>query len=208
VRVDKIRFGGCDLPAAWMQVQPQMEKVAGEASSGTVGLDLFIGHVIIIDFPGRRIFVFPHADTPGWLWDRTAWVPAELRYGKFFPMVKINGTELDGVFLDTGSSESPLQVDFETWKRLTGRAGEADATKRFSGNSWGKTLTFIGAPVSDSMDIGDVKIANPIVYYCRDDPESFRKTGIKAVGLMGNATIWDSVVVIDLGISPQFGIVR
>src|SRR5215831_6215709 len=75
VKVTDIRLGGSKLPSAWCKVDPENHN---KDSSGTVGLDQLIGHVVVIDFPGKRFAVMPRADVPWEIFDRTSFAPGEL----------------------------------------------------------------------------------------------------------------------------------
>ena len=99
-------------------------------------------------------------------------------------------------------------VDFETWKTLTGKVGEAEASTRIVGNSWGKPLPFIGAPATGALKVGSLQLSSPMVFYRGTQPEFFKKYPYPAIGSLGNAPFWDYVIVLDLGVHPAFGILR
>jgi hypothetical protein len=122
--------------------------------------------------------------------------------------MKLNGTDLDAVFFDTGTSLFDLSVDIDRWKLLTGRSGETEATKRINLNSWGKPVTFYGAPALGPLEVGPLRLNVPTVYYNGLQPDSFKKWQFRVQGLMGNAPFWKEIVVLDLGSHPAFGIFR
>jgi hypothetical protein len=90
---------------------------------GTVGLELLIGHAFVIDFAKLRICLLERADLPESLARVADWAPAEIRHGKLFVDLDLNGKKLDGILYDTGSSPDALAVDFGLWKEATGRSG-------------------------------------------------------------------------------------
>lgn len=209
VRVPDISLGGGSTSAAMLYVMPDM-KVKPGGTAGTVGLDLLLGQIAVIDYPGKRFCLIRRADAPEELrlHKRGAWVSAEIRDGKFFVKAKLNDQRLDGVFFDTGASVFPLTVDFEKWKALTARTGEADATRKLMGSSWGKPNPLIGAPAIGALQIGSLQLPSPLVFYQGAQPEYFKKYPYPATGSLGNAPFWNDVIVLDLGVHPAFGILR
>jgi hypothetical protein len=205
VGVRDLRFGGAGAAAAKLHVKE--ERRPGR-TGGTLGLDLLLGHVVVLDYPGRLFCLVPGESVPADLRRRTSWVPAEILNGKFFVHTRLNGQELDHIFFDTGASLLPLAVDFESWKTLTGRAGEAEATTKMTVNSWGKPAALVGAPAVGALEVGEVRLERPVIYYWGNEPGFFRKWFRPATGLIGNLPFWDEVVVLDLGERPAFGILR
>lgn len=47
-----------------------------------------------------------------------------------------------------------------------------------------------------------------MVYYRGSRPEFFHGWPFRASGSLGNADFWDSVVILDLGSHPRFGVLR
>jgi hypothetical protein len=196
-----------EIPAILASVRPEM-KADPKDTEGTVGLDVLIGNIVVLDFPNKYFCMVPRADAPQDIGKHTKWVPAEVRDGKFFVRMKLNGTDLDAVFFDTGTSLFDLSVDIDRWKLLTGRSGETEATKRITMNSWGKPVTFYGAPALGPLEVGPLRLNAPTVYYNGLQPDSFKKWRFRVQGLMGNAPFWKEIVVLDFGSHPAFGIFR
>jgi hypothetical protein len=205
ISVREMKVGGMNVPAAQLSVKEGM--VRGK-TDGTLGLDILLGHMVVLDYPGQRFCLIPKASVPVDLTRRTSWVPAEILKGKFFVKTKIKGLELDHVFFDTGASLVPLAVDFESWKTLTGRASEAEATTKITVNSWGKRVPLVGAPATGALEIGNIRMEQLVIYYWGHEPGFFRKWFHPATGLIGNLPFWNEVVVLDLGERPAFGILR
>lgn len=205
VSVRDVKVGGMSIPAAQLSVKEDRRR--GQ-TDGTLGLDLLLGHVVVLDYPGERFCLVQKASVPVDLTRRTSWVAAEILAGKFFVKSKLNGQELDHVFFDTGASLLPLAVDFESWKTLTGRASETEATTRITVNSWGKQAPLIGAHAVGALEVGEIRLEQPVIYYWGNEPTFFRKWFHPATGLIGNAPFWNEVVVLDLGERPAFGILR
>ena len=207
VRVPNVRLGALQIPAAKLAVLLDMPTPLGDAA-GTVGLDLLLGATVVIDYPRQRFAVLPRADAPSSLLRPAARAPGVIRNGKFFIAVKLNGTEVDDLFFDSGSSAFPLMVDFERWKALTGLPDERAATSQFRGTSWGKAITFPGAPALGALEIGGVKIDHPLVYFRASEPSHFKEFPFKAGGAIGNAPFWNRIVVLNLGVHPSLGLLE
>jgi len=208
VRIPNVRFAGMSFPAILAYPMKDMpDSPNPEDLHGTVGLDPLIGHAFIIDFPKQRICLLERPDLPESLSREADWSPAEIRHGKLFLKIELNGKKLDGIFYDTGSSPDALMVDFSVWKQATGRSGAKDATTHTSAQSWGRELEFIGAPASGDLKLGNHVYKRPLMTTTPAQPDSFRtKSG--AQGLLGNALFGDSIIVLDLGSHPQFGIIN
>lgn len=199
-------LGGIPLGPTWMLAREEM-KSKGQML-GSIGLDLLVGQLVLIDYPGRRLALLRPGEAPLWLRQRTTWTPASLRDAKLFLTVVVGDRTLHGLFFDTGSSAFHVTVDLETWKELTGRAGPEEAAVRWKVSSWGKEILALGAPARGPLVIGSARIAEPQVFYLREQPNLFRQWPFPADGLVGSAPFWDRVVVLDLGIRPRFGLLQ
>lgn len=206
VEISSFRAGGQVFSDAEFRLRREME-IEG-TSVGTLGLASLIGHLVVLDFPRQRFCLIPRAEAPGALLARTELVPAQLHDGKFFVDTRINGRKLEGVFYDSGSSAFPFWVDLDLWKELTGRSSEGEATHRIEVSSWGKMIPMFGAPATGALEIGAVKIEHPMVYYHGANTGFFAGAPFRTDGLFGNAAFLDQIVVLDLGDSPSFGLLR
>ena len=207
VRIPNVRFAGMSFPAILAYPMKNMpDSPSLEALHGTVGLDPLIGHAFIIDFPKQRICLLERPDLPESLSREADWSPAEIRHGKLFLKIELNGKTLDGIFYDTGSSPDALLVDFSVWKHATDRSGAKGATTHTSAQSWGRELEFIGAPASGDLKLGNHVYKKPLITTTPARPDAFR-TEDGAQGLLGNALFGDSIIILDLGSHPQFGII-
>lgn len=204
--VSSFDVGDMHLGPTWLRSRPEQSQRDGLL--GSLGLDLLVGYVVLIDYPARRLALMRHGEMPRWLLERTSWTPATLRDAKLFVYVILGGKGMDGVFFDTGSSALSLMVDLETWVELTGCSGPDDAPTRWAIKSWGNTVTAIGAPARGSLVIGSVHIPDPQVFYLKESPRFFEQWPFPATGLIGNAPFRDRVVVLDLGMRQRLGIVQ
>ena len=121
---------------------------------------------------------------------------------------KLNGAEIHDLFFDTGSSAFPLIVDFERWRLITGRIDGTEAPIQVTTNSWGTQITLVGAPMLGRIEFASVCFEHPKVFYTKETPAGFRSLAFSVSGLLVNALFWDDIVVLDLSVSPQFGILR
>lgn len=206
VHVPDFEIGGIRLGPTWLRTRAD----GGEDGelSGSLGLDLLVGYLVLIDYPGRRLALLRHGEAPLWLLRRTTWAPAELRDAKLFLNVVLAGESLVGLFFDTGASAFDITVDFDRWVELTGCADPESAPTQWTVNSWGNQVVILGAPARGPLIIGSARIPDPQVYYLKEQPNFFRQWPFPAEGLVGNAPFWDRVVIMDLGIRPRFGLLQ
>ncbi|HVO62142.1 MAG TPA: hypothetical protein VMT53_14485 [Terriglobales bacterium] len=207
LRIPNVRFAGMSFPAILAYPMESMpDAPSPEALHGSVGLDALVGHIFMMDFPKRRICLFDRPEFPESFNRAADWSSAEIRDGKLFLTMELNGRKLDAIFYDTGSSADALLVDFGVWKQATGRSDTKDTATKATAQSWGQDLQFIGAPASGDLKLGNHVYRKPFVSTILAQPDSFRtKNG--AQGLLGNALFHDSIIILDLGSHPQFGII-
>lgn len=205
-RCPRFEVGSMDLGPRWLLNMDDSEVLGPRF--GSLGLDVMVGHLVVIDFPGQRFAIIEHGAAPGWLLEQTSWAEAELRDAKFFLHVDLGGERVDDLFFDTGSSALDIVVDFEDWVRLTGCSGPEEASSTRTGKRWGSDVGIIGASARGPLAVGMVKIDRPTVYYLAEQPSLFGDWPFPARGLIGSAPFWDCVVVMDLGIRQRFGVIK
>ncbi len=202
-RIPNVSFAGTSFSAIVAYRFPDVPDVDIQ---GTIGLDLLMGRVFVIDFPAQRVCLFSRADLPNELDIAADWSPAEVRHGKFFLKLSFDGHPLDGIFYDTGSSPSTLIVDYPLWKTLTKRKSATEAQTHGDAESWGKQQHFVGAPAVGALKLGDHTFTNPYVDTRPLKPDDFQQSD-QAQGLLGNDLFMKSIVIMDLGSHAQFGLV-
>ena len=205
-RVPSLTIGDMSLGPTWVRADRGMS--AGGGLLGSIGLDLLVGHAVIIDYPGQRFALASLGDIPGGLLRRVSWTPATLRDGKLFPHVIVNGQYLGDMFFDTGSSALDVVVDLETWTTLTGVSSPDSAAIHWTAGSWGDAVTLVGQPALGPLVVGAAKVERPNVFYMAEQPRLFESWPFPATGLIGNAAFFDRVVVLDLGLRPRFGLLE
>lgn len=166
---------------------------------GTLGADLIGNKTVLIDYPGRKIAI---GDTiPG---------KPDLRLTDFIyanrsiilpALIKGKKTLL---FFDSGSSAFELLTNKETAAMLA-QPGTMPVT--YPVTSWGKVLTAISYPSSDSIEIAAVKMPLNRVTYIEgaSDAQVSRMMKMGIGGLTGNKLFLHSILVLDIR-NKRFGI--
>jgi hypothetical protein len=174
--------------------------------AGTIGMDLLVDRVTVVDFPARRVCV--HDNMPVEIERRATFSPAVLdRYGRMLVTATLAGRVYERILFDTGSSHFGLIGSFDAWKRWTGLDGEAGVTDRVSGTSWGHEIHMLGAPVNGTLTIGSFSVQKPMTFYCKEKPDYFRDVEVPQDAVMGNAPFLSAAVVLDARRSqPRFGV--
>lgn len=201
-----LELAGGQYPGLEIFVDPELTR---SEPAGTVGLDLLEGKIVVLDLAGMR-FCLDDPDAPGIaaMLEKAEFTPARIRDGKLFVEARVGGETFDDIFYDTGASAFPLQVDLPFWKELTGLNGDEESNTRWEVRSREKAVTFIGAPAAGSLEIGQARIENPMVFFREDQPELFTEWEFSTRGLIGNVPFLEHVVVLDLRPeASQFGII-
>jgi len=92
-----VRFAGMTFssmkgfPAKDMPVSPDPKD-----PHGTVGLELLLGKTFVMDFPKQRVCLLERGDLPESLDQAADWASAEIRHGKLYVDLELNGKKLDG----------------------------------------------------------------------------------------------------------------
>ncbi|MBH9538613.1 hypothetical protein [Novosphingopyxis sp. YJ-S2-01] len=192
-----------DRPAIYLD----RNMTAGDEVAGTLGLAELVGRVSVIDYPGRRFCLFADADLPDVLRDIPG-VRGTLRNGKLFVPVKVGDVASDAMVFDTGSSELPLWVDLELWQKLTGLDNTTSAPRTFEGSSWGTKITLSGASTKSPVMLGAIALGPQNVFTNAAKPDSFKSWPFRADGVLGNAPLWDGMLVLDLTGRVRLGFTR
>ncbi len=203
--VRHVEFAGMSISA--MPVF-RMKDESDKDLQGTVGLDLLVGRTFIIDFPEKRVCLLNRGELPDQLDQAASWTAAEIRNGKLFVQgLVLDGKPLSNVIYDSGTSPDELAVDFPLWKKATGRQSAADATSHNYAQTWGKKIEYVGARATGALILGKHTYPNPMLSACPSRPTNFHDNVHGAIGALGNALFFNSIVILDLGSHPQFGVV-
>ena len=194
---------GLDRPTVY--VNSEMDADANV--QGTLGLPALVGKVAVLDYPGKRFCLFAEADVPAAVAEAPS-VRAMLRNSKLYVPLSVGAFTSDAFVFDTGSSELPLNVDLATWRTLTTRATTDGAPTSYQGSAWGKPLVIPGAPSSSSVTIGKTALDRVTVFTNPAQPTGFTDWPVQTVGVLGNAPLWDGIVVTDLTARVRFAIIH
>ena len=194
--------GGMEIPPMYFMGRPQ-----ADSEGGTLGLDAMVGRVAVIDYPAKRFCLMAQADFPYSIYRRTQWVDASVTKGRVRVPVTINDRIETNFFFDTGSSLFHLAVDLDRWGDLTGRATTGEATEVVEAHAWGRPTRVVGAPLNGDFLIGAHEVDGALAWVREDAPDFIAQSQEGAEGIIGNAAVWDRVVVLYLGSRPRFGIV-
>ncbi len=183
-----------------------LRDMAADGIDGTLGLPALVGRVTVIDYPGRRLCLFKDADLPRAVGAAAQFVAGALHDGKFFLPLQVGTTRWRDVMLDTGSSAMPLTIDRSRWLDATGRSSTVRPPKTIAGSSWGKPVSFAGAPAARPVSIGGtIELGRPLLFTQADAPDGFARYPFPADGILGNASLWDGMVVLILTGRTDFG---
>lgn len=173
---------------------------------GTVGVDVFAHHIVVLDFPHRRIAMVDEGQAlPADLVAKAVFLPVQFDKAhdwKIFLPVNIDGKDYpDDFFYDSGSSETQLQAVKKTWQQLTGLKGDEKGLNTFISVDWGQQDLFAKAPIVGQLSIGPVKLNKPLaVTMLHGRPQGdLSNANYHVLGLIGNAPFYDRyVLIIDL----------
>ncbi len=183
-----------------------LRDMPADGIDGTLGLPTLIGRVTVIDCPGRRLCLFREAVLPRAVGAAASFASGALHDGKFFVPLNLGSQAWRDVMLDTGSGAMPLTIDRARWLAATGRASTAQLPRTITGSSWGKPVSFAGAPATVRVSIGGtIDLGRPLLFTKTDAPEGFAKRPFPADGILGNAALWDGMVVLILTDRTDFG---
>lgn len=175
---------------------PLKEALYGEDMEviGTIGADLIEGRVIVIDYPGEKMFI--GADLP-------AGLPVDQQLsdlvlaGRSVLLPAIIKGKKTMLFFDTGSSAFELLTDKMTFDRLRNPGG---TPIQYEVRSWGRALTAHTAPTADSLEMASRKLAITRVTYISGasaaQVEQMKKIGIG--GMTGNRLFINYRLLLDM----------
>lgn len=181
-----------------------VEKLEGDVKIGSIGLDIFMGKILVLDFPSQRLAVLNPKEKLPLMISQADFIPASLVKGWFVVNGSAGYRNLKLVY-DTGSSSFPLWVDPLLWQQLTNLDPIDPTLQRFAASSWGNMITFVGAPIKDHIRLGNYEFSHPKAYFADGD----MGTPFASIdGIMGNAMFYDQYIVILDMKDMRFGVVE
>lgn len=163
---------------------------------GSIGMDVFFGRVVTLDYPRRRLCIDAAASI-----DDSTFELLPMRVvakNRVQPEAKLNGQVDQGLVFDTGSSAFAVLADRDRWQALTGRRGDEPGNTVTVGSSWGNPIHVIGAPLRGALELGSTHFEAPLAHFISEAPDRIAQMWSgKATGILGNALFFDRVVIID-----------
>jgi hypothetical protein len=196
-------IAGHHFSSAYITVNPD---IPGGDIAGTVGMDVLMDRVTLIDFPAKRVCLYDQM--PEDIERRATFAPAVLDHDRLLVRGSLAGHDYERIVFDTGSGRFGLVGSFDSWKRWTGLDGEAGVTQRISGNSWGHEIHMLGAPATGTLTVASLSVEHPMAFYCKEKPDFFGDSPFAEDAVMGNAPFLTTAIVLDARrASPRFGVV-
>jgi hypothetical protein len=196
VHANTVRVYKTSEPINW-------DKPEGTEIIGTLGADFIDGHVLVIDYPKRRLAIWPQL--PDALVANTMFSPLKFKERRLLIPATLGDRARDIMF-DTGSSAYALLTDQSTWRTLA-RPGAAPSES--SVNSWGKPLKVHTIATDATLDIGTTRFDLREVAYV--DGISLMQEWLMRFsgmgGMTGNRLFLARTIVVDTR-EQRFGLMR
>jgi hypothetical protein len=177
----------------------------GGDEAGTIGMDLLVDRVTVVDFPAQRVCV--HDDMPEDIERRATFAPAVLDHDRLFMEGTLAAHDYKRLLFDTGSSRFAINGSLDSWKRWTGLNDEAGATERVQGTAWGHEIHMLGAPAIGSFTVAGLSVEHPMAFYCKEQPDPFAGWPMPTDAVIGNAAFLNRAIVLDARrTGPRFGV--
>ncbi|HYH00113.1 MAG TPA: hypothetical protein VD837_13345 [Terriglobales bacterium] len=166
---------------------------------GTLGMEFFAHHNLTIDFPKQRLLILDWQALPDhYVERRMTFVEGIYRDDRYYVALTLAGKQYkDDFFFDTASSSQALITDEARWRALTGRNGDEPNNLQIVGNRWGEKVRWVAAPLRGSMEVGGVKLDNPLVFYTPNRQVELHLFDGRIAGLFGNAPFFDRTIIVD-----------
>jgi hypothetical protein len=160
-----------------------------EVHVGTIAPDLFLGKVLIIDYPRKRLCV---SDKVPAQFARAAFQPFKLKDGRIKIPLRINSKSQDLLF-DTGASLFALSTTEA--QALAATTGPVQDSLKIS--SWGEYYYVYGRQLKGSVAFGSKRLPTTLAFYDKKNryTKFFEEESIW--GMTGNAYFLNNTVIID-----------
>lgn len=165
---------------------------------GSIGLDVIVGGVVLIDFPGSRICATADSGRGRAVPRSGSTIPAILRDGKLFLEVEIGGELTSEFFFDTGASAMGLVLDRDDWARWVGKAPAAGGVRTRAVRAFSRQLTTLTAEARLGVRAGPIRLESVPLTCVVEHPSLFRSWKFPARGLIGNLPFLDYRLLLDL----------
>lgn len=165
--------------------------------AGSIGLDALVGAIVVLDFR-RQELCLVDAPADAVPYDTAHARPLELRNGKAFLELEIDGRPSRDHFYDSGASAMGIVTDAGPWAELTGVRECGPGCQRRAVKSFTRTLGTVTAPAAKQIAIGGRRRPGLPVTTIEDAPAMFSSWSFPAKGLVGSLPFLDACLVLDL----------
>lgn len=177
---------------------------------GTIGQDMVLSRVILIDFVHQRIAFLKKEDVKPSYLNGVSFVPMHYRNDQLFIPLKLDGTAyLDDFFYDSGSSMFTLLTTSVVWQQATRSTVHNSENDVLHVTQWGSIATLLGARLTGHLSIGPVEIDSPMIYFQQSGGSAsanLANAHYPVKGLIGNAAFYDCCMVVLDAPDDRFGI--
>jgi hypothetical protein len=215
-RFDRERFWIRHAAPSWLPsglaallILRRQEQRGQPISFGTLGAEFLEKRVLLLDLVAQRVAILSSDQPlPAALAARARFLPLDYRSHKMYLSAIVNSTARSGLIFDTGSSSVAAVTTRERWGEWTGRRPEDARNLVRTGNSWGKTGKWIGAPITGELCVGGLCRPSPVAWFEASGLPNFQfeRYAPGTAGLVGCA-LFDGgyTVVVDVARS-RFGV--
>ncbi|WP_141492764.1 pepsin/retropepsin-like aspartic protease family protein [Neokomagataea tanensis] len=175
------------------------KKIDGNKIIGHMGLNTFIGQIVVIDYPHKSVCVLNNKDDI----KNFSWYNASIHNNTFYITGSVGSKKFDHLLFDTGSSLFTIQIPPVIWDNMDGDTTDAPA---IPGRTYdGKSSVIISKIMKDGVTIGPLTLRRPVVYQSSDTLTAIIANR-GADGLVGNAAFFRNTVILDLRNPARFGV--
>jgi hypothetical protein len=171
-----------------------------EKHIGTIGVDIFLDKILIIDFPNQRLATIK--SLPVKYSNNVTYVDAIIKNGRVIIPITLEGEKYQ-VLYDSGSSMFYLFIPMANWGLFFDKSQKVDTLEI---TAWGKRFDIYGGIKDYNVIIGNCKMNGKHIYASsKKEYIQFMRQN-KVDGIIGNALFFDKQIIIDYK-KKRFGII-
>ncbi|MBR0560495.1 hypothetical protein KB213_10575 [Neokomagataea sp. TBRC 2177] len=175
------------------------KKINGTKVIGHIGLNVFSGHIVLIDYPKKNVCILKNEEDV----KSFSWSSAILENNTFYITGNVGSKNFHHLLFDTGSSLFTIQIPPVIWASIPGDTAGAPAI--VGGTYDGKSSVIVSKIANDGVTIGPITLRRPVVYQSSDAlADVIANRG--ADGLIGNAAFFRNTIILDLRDPARFGV--
>jgi len=202
VNIGKLKFGKRNIQGYKNYGEPIISNknaLVEENSIGTIGANIFLNKLLIINFPDQTISVLDSSNAN--LENCFSFEECKIiDSSSILVPIVVNGKTLYFMY-DTGSSLFPMITSLSKWKEITTQK----INDTINASNWGNPVTMLGSNSSKNIKIGINSFTDFKVYYALDNYFDFQR--MYCDGIIGNALFLNKTICIDYK-TKRFGIAK